>query len=185
VVMNMDIPWNPAVLEQRVGRVHRLGQRKAVRVINFVTASSIEERILGLLKFKKSLFAGALDRDGEDVVMLGGSLLKRFMDSVETITADLPKTGPTLEDREEREPTPGANALQDLLLGAAQLLTNLGRIVSQPAATEAPPFQGFPATMIARDDKTGKTYLKLPLPDKESVKGLLSAFSEFITGAMP
>jgi hypothetical protein len=144
--------------------------------------------------------------------MLGGSLLKRFMDSVETITADLPKTGPTLEDREEMEPAPereatdpaepddedgdraaasaegtgnGANALHDLLLGAAQLLTNLGRIVSQPAATGATPFQGFPATMIARDDKTGKAYLKLPLPDKESVKGLLSAFGEFITSAMP
>ena len=106
------------------------------------------------------------------------------MDSVETITADLPKPGPILEDREEREPTPSANALQDLLLGAAQLLTNLGRIVSQPAATGATPFPGFPDTMIARDDKTGKTYLKLPLPDKESVKGILSAFSEFITSAM-
>ena len=144
--------------------------------------------------------------------MLGGSLLKRFMDSVETITADLPKTGPALEDGEETGPAAereateaaeppdedgdqaaassegignGANALQDLLLGAAQLLTNLGRIVSQPAATGAPPAQGFPATMIARDDKTGRTYLKLPLPDKESVKGILSAFSEFLTSAMP
>lgn len=53
-VINMDIPWNPAVLEQRIGRVHRLGQQKTVRVINFVTVSSIEERMLDLLKFKKS-----------------------------------------------------------------------------------------------------------------------------------
>jgi len=62
VVINMDIPWNPAVLEQRIGRVHRLGQRKTVRVINFITSASIEERILDLLKFKKSLFAGASTR---------------------------------------------------------------------------------------------------------------------------
>src|SRR3972149_10967201 len=97
----MHPPCPPAVLEQRVGRVHRLGQRKAVRIINFVTESSIEERILGLLKFKKSLFAGALDRDGEDGGMLGGSLLKRFMDSVETITADVPTPGPNLANRAE------------------------------------------------------------------------------------
>ncbi|HEY4046466.1 MAG TPA: DEAD/DEAH box helicase, partial [Acidobacteriaceae bacterium] len=36
VVVNMDLPWNPAVLEQRIGRVHRLGQRQPVRVLNFV-----------------------------------------------------------------------------------------------------------------------------------------------------
>jgi SNF2 family DNA or RNA helicase len=51
VVINMDIPWNPAVLEQRIGRVHRLGQSRTVRIINFVTSSSIEERILELLIF--------------------------------------------------------------------------------------------------------------------------------------
>jgi len=88
----MDIPWNPAILEQRIGRVHRLGQRKTVRVINFITSSSIEERILDLLKFKKSLFAGALDKEGENVVMVGESQLKRFMQSVETVTNNLEKT---------------------------------------------------------------------------------------------
>ncbi|KHE91872.1 MAG: hypothetical protein SCABRO_02385, partial [Candidatus Scalindua brodae] len=67
VVINMDIPWNPAILEQRIGRVHRLGQKRAVRVINFVSSESIESRILELLKFKKSLFAGVLDAEGEDV----------------------------------------------------------------------------------------------------------------------
>jgi SNF2 family DNA or RNA helicase len=65
VVINMDIPWNPAVLEQRIGRVHRLGQRRLVRVVNFVTKASIEERIVDILKFKKSLFAGALDEGGQ------------------------------------------------------------------------------------------------------------------------
>ena len=86
LVINMDIPWNPAVLEQRIGRVHRLGQRRTVRVVNFVSSGSIEARILELLKFKKSVFAGALDQDGEDVVMLGESQMKRFMKTVETMT---------------------------------------------------------------------------------------------------
>ena len=49
VVVKMDLPWNPAVLEQRVGRVHRLGQKKPVRVINFVTKGSIEHGMLTVL----------------------------------------------------------------------------------------------------------------------------------------
>src|SRR5262249_48528586 len=57
VVVNMDLPWTPAVLEQRIGRVHRLGQRQPVRVVNFVAKGTIEESMLGVLKFKRSLFA--------------------------------------------------------------------------------------------------------------------------------
>src|SRR5262249_40457542 len=53
VVMNMDLPWNPAVLEQRIGRVHRLGQSQPVRVVNFVAKGTIEEGMLSVLKFKK------------------------------------------------------------------------------------------------------------------------------------
>ena len=56
VVVNIDLPWNPAVLEQRIGRVHRLGQRRPVRVVDFIAQGTIEEGMLGLLKFKKSLF---------------------------------------------------------------------------------------------------------------------------------
>ncbi|HRH85458.1 MAG TPA: DEAD/DEAH box helicase [Rubrivivax sp.] len=55
VVVNMDLPWNPAVLEQRIGRVHRMGQARGVQVINFVGQGSIEEGILSVLAFKKSL----------------------------------------------------------------------------------------------------------------------------------
>src|SRR6202007_530012 len=82
VVINMDLPWNPAVLEQRIGRVHRLGQSKAVRVVNFIAQNTIEEGMLSVLKFKKSLFAGVLDGGDKDV-FLGGSKLNRFMETVE------------------------------------------------------------------------------------------------------
>src|SRR5437763_9774166 len=82
VVINMDLPWNPAVLEQRIGRAHRLGQKQPVRVVNFVSQGTIEEGMLEVLKFKKSLFSGVLD-DGESEVFLGGSRLTKFMESVE------------------------------------------------------------------------------------------------------
>ena len=88
-VINMDIPWNPAVLDQRIGRVHRLGQHRPVRVVNFVSQGTIEHGMLSLLSFKKSLFAGILE-DGQDEVFLGGTRLKRFMDSVEKTTSAVP-----------------------------------------------------------------------------------------------
>jgi superfamily II DNA or RNA helicase len=98
VVVNMDLPWNPAVLEQRIGRVHRLGQHQPVRVVNFVAQGTIEEGMLSVLKFKKSLFAGVLD-GGEKEVFLGGTRLNRFMETVEQTTAAI--VVPAEEDRDE------------------------------------------------------------------------------------
>jgi hypothetical protein len=84
VVINMDLPWNPAVLEQRIGRVHRMGQSRGVQVVNFVGQGSIEEGMLSVLAFKKSLFAGVLD-GGESEVFLNGTRLSQFMKSVEQV----------------------------------------------------------------------------------------------------
>jgi hypothetical protein len=89
------------VLEQRIGRVHRLGQKRPVRVVNFVSQGTIEEGMLSLLGFKKSLFAGVLD-GGEREVFLGGSRLKRFMETVDRATANLPPQ-PTLVDAAESD----------------------------------------------------------------------------------
>ncbi|MBK6864840.1 MAG: DEAD/DEAH box helicase [Ideonella sp.] len=84
VVINMDLPWNPAVLEQRIGRVHRMGQARGVQVVNFVGQGSIEEGMLSVLAFKKSLFAGVLD-GGQSEVFLQGTRLSQFMKSVEQV----------------------------------------------------------------------------------------------------
>ncbi len=67
VVVNIDLPWNPAVLEQRIARVYRLGQKRNIQVINLVSAGTFEEDMLGKLKFKSSLFEGVLD-GGEDTI---------------------------------------------------------------------------------------------------------------------
>lgn len=60
-VMQLDLPWNPAVFEQRVGRVHRMGQQGSVRVITLVTREGIEGRIAESLVHKRTLFEGVFD----------------------------------------------------------------------------------------------------------------------------
>jgi hypothetical protein len=84
-LVNMDLPWNPAILEQRIARIHRMGQIRPVRVINFVAKGTIEEGMLSVLAFKRSLSAGILD-GGSSEISLGGSRLSRFMKDVESVT---------------------------------------------------------------------------------------------------
>ena len=55
-VINYDLPWNPMTIEQRVGRVHRIGQTRDVYIFNFCLAGSVEERILSILHGKINMF---------------------------------------------------------------------------------------------------------------------------------
>lgn len=64
-VINVDLPWNPAKLEQRIARAWRKNQMRAVSVINLVTENSIEHSILHLLGHKQALADGVLDGHGD------------------------------------------------------------------------------------------------------------------------
>ena len=59
--------------------------------------------IKNFLKFKKSLFAGALDSDGCDVVMVGESQFKRFMKSVDAAMVDFKKPDPVYAEQAQKE----------------------------------------------------------------------------------
>ncbi|HEX2889817.1 DEAD/DEAH box helicase [Vineibacter terrae] len=65
VVINVDLPWNPARLEQRIARAWRKHQHRPVDVINLVTEDSIEHNMLGLLSQKQALADGVLDGAGD------------------------------------------------------------------------------------------------------------------------
>ncbi len=64
-VINVDLPWNPAVLEQRIARAHRMGQKRPVQVYVLVTEQTIEENLLTTLSQKRDLSLAALDADSE------------------------------------------------------------------------------------------------------------------------
>jgi hypothetical protein len=65
VVINCDLPWNPARLEQRIARAWRKNQTRPVTVINLVSENTIEHRMLETLSTKKALADGVLDRKGD------------------------------------------------------------------------------------------------------------------------
>ena len=84
ILVNLDLPWNPAILEQRIGRIHRIGQKKNVTILNFVSIDTIESRMLGLIGFKSDLARGILD-GGDDAIFMSDAKHSQFMSAVEEI----------------------------------------------------------------------------------------------------
>jgi hypothetical protein len=65
--INLELPWNPAVLEQRIGRIYRLGQKHPIDVYNLVNEYGIESRIASLVGSKQALFSGLFDGSSDEV----------------------------------------------------------------------------------------------------------------------
>jgi hypothetical protein len=87
IVVNCDLPWNPAKLEQRIARAWRKHQTRPVTVVNLVSENSIEHRMLATLAAKKELADGILDgrADLDNVGFRGGA--QAFMERLRQIMA--------------------------------------------------------------------------------------------------
>ena len=105
ILINLDLPWNPAVLEQRIARIYRLGQDRPVQILNLVSKNSIEEGMIAKLRFKSSMFEGVLD-GGDDTVFVSDDKFKKFMEDLSCVMDDTPEP-PVVEyvDDETEEKT--------------------------------------------------------------------------------
>jgi ERCC4-related helicase len=202
-LVNMDLPWNPAVLEQRIARIHRMGQRSPVQIVNYVSKGTIEEGMLSVLSFKRSLSAGILD-GGTGEIALGGTRLNRFMKDVENVTGRMGE-GEAMVPMEEAVNVAAApeesqaKALADETTSAAIDSAQPGGISENPPKAASPdPWTGLlqmgaelvsaltasddgMAThpWVERDPATGARSLKVPLPPPETVKRLADALAAF------
>ena len=89
-MVNFDLPWNPMKVEQRIGRIHRIGQERDVYVVNLAYRDTIEEHVLEILDKKINLFRSVV---GEIDAILG-SLEKNF----ESIVAEILMTSRSHEE---------------------------------------------------------------------------------------
>ncbi len=95
-VINFELPWNPAKLNQRIGRVMRIGQKsKCINVVNLVSKKSIEEKILAGIHLKQELFDGVFD-GGTDKVEFSQEKKQEFLNNIKEMLGD----EPALETRE-------------------------------------------------------------------------------------
>jgi SNF2 family DNA or RNA helicase len=201
LVINLDIPWNPAVLEQRISRVYRLGQNRNVTVINLVSMCTIEHKMLDVLKFKSSMASGVLD-GGEDTIFLDNEQFKGFMESLATLTDEistdkdfeieanpefeLPSESKGIGAKKEENPLLGDDDIfdveetdksTDLLNQGLSFFSNLMETLKNPKATQEL------LDKIIEKDANGKVFLKIPIENREVVENGLRVmkklFSDF------
>ncbi|MDB6038887.1 MAG: ATP-dependent helicase, partial [Verrucomicrobiales bacterium] len=112
VVVNCDLPWNPAKLEQRIARAWRKHQLRSVTVINLVSEKTIEHRMLGTLANKQALADGVLDQMGDlkEIKLQSGG--QSFIAKIE----QLMNTTAPIQNQAVRKPLP-----VDRSLGFAQM----------------------------------------------------------------
>lgn len=140
IIINLDLPWNPAVLEQRIGRIYRIGQEMPVQVLNLVSKDSIEERMIDRLRFKRSLFEGTLD-GGDDTIFLSEDRFQGFMESLASLScppADNVLPGRSAADGrspEEEKPSRQDAPLPEEEPGVRLFLTSLRNILQSPEKT--------------------------------------------------
>jgi len=147
--INLELPWNPAVLEQRIGRIYRLGQRQPIDVYNLVTEYGIEARIADLVASKKVLFTGLFDGTSDAVRFEGGKA--SFLSDVEKLVPEVPVFEPGAEDGAASEPSEDADSLDGpvqpvALLPAPELGAAIDAALDAKREIEAPGAETPPGT---------------------------------------
>lgn len=183
-VINVDLPWNPAVLEQRIARAHRMGQKNPVHVYLLVTEDTLEERLLDTLAAKQELATAALDINSDtDEVQLNSGIdeLRRRLEKLLGKQPDAPidvsaqqATEAELQ-RLNRQREQVAAAGGQLVDAALQLVGALVAGQQRPAPDDALVRKlrdGLAET--AQRDAAGRPQLQITLPDD----GALTRFAE-------
>ncbi len=121
-LVNFDVPWNPMAIEQRIGRIDRIGQQREVFVFNLVTRGTVEEQVLHILEEKISMFELVV---GEIGAILGGAeeerdfadlILDAWLEASESARAEaFESIGSRLDQARRRHEE--AKALDEALFG--------------------------------------------------------------------
>ena len=206
-VINVDLPWNPAVLEQRIARAHRMGQQQPVQIYILVTEETIEEGLLNTLSAKHELALAALDPEsdvtqvdlvtgidelrsrlevllgaqGEAPVDVSGKREVAAMAAAETAgateEAPTPAVPQPTPERRERVAAAGGE-----LLGA--VFNFLGELVTKDAAP--PPADGLVSQVRSRldecveQDGSGSPKLTVTLPDRTALDSLAQTLARLL-----
>jgi len=173
----LDLPWNPAVLEQRVGRIYRLGQRRPIDVYSLVSAGSIEERIASLVAEKRALFRGLFDGTSDSVRFdrSGG-----FLGSLEKLVGGGPAPGAALEPEETEEEA-------DMRAGEATvdraLEADVDDAVGAGRAAPAPDLAALFAGLAVARTASGGLRIEAPPAAAEALASLFEGLAEALRRA--
>jgi SNF2 family DNA or RNA helicase len=183
-VINLEVPWNPAVLEQRIARVHRMGQHRPVQVFNLVMRDSIEERVLRTLAVKRSLFTEIFTGTNAEVIFatLGQ---QAFLETVRELVgeakpAEVPAAVPAAG-------TPANDPRQAMVQAGVQFLEALAALLgggsSAPGETNGNGVS--PLASFLASDAQGRPVLQVPVPSPEVLQRGASALRTIVQKLVP
>lgn len=200
VVINCDLPWNPAVLEQRIARAHRMGQKNPVHIYNMVSSETIEEQLLNTLASKQDLANASLDIESEISEVAVSSSTDDLRRRLEQMA--LPKLAAPVDESSQRRTEAElaqihrhrediSKATGDLVSAALSLAGNLLGGTPQVGDAEHPS-EPTPEHIAKVDclteklsntietDEQGRPQLKITLPDQNALRSLADTLARLL-----
>lgn len=184
-VINVDLPWNPAVLEQRIARAHRMGQTQPVCVFVLVTEQTLEENLLTTLSSKRELAMAALDPDSrvaEVDVRTQSDDIKEKLEVLLGAKSEAPvdetvKVAASLAVANERLATAGST----LVRAAFDIL---GEIVGVHGGGDEAMRNELRATFDAKivADESGSRRLSFAMPSRDTLAALMRGLAGLLAG---
>jgi hypothetical protein len=180
-VINVDLPWNPAVLEQRIARSHRMGQRNPVQVYLLVTEQTIEEKLLATLSAKHDLALAALDMESNVRKVALASGVEELKQRLEVLLGAKPHAAvDETEKHRQQQETERLTRRARVAEAGGQLLaaafTFLGEMIPQREPTNgtarmASEFSARLNECLERDEQ-GRPRLTVTLPNEAALENL-------------
>lgn len=188
-VINVDLPWNPAVLEQRIARAHRMGQTQSVQVFVLVTEQTLEESLLATLSSKKDLALAALDSesDVDEVTMTSGT--EQLKNRLEVLLGAKPAAPLDVSKKEDEKIAVAESERRERVAAAGgELLGAVFKFLGELVDNQARPTPPEPMVSQLRDrlgqcvtpDASGKPQLTITLPDNSALDGLATTLARLL-----
>ena len=207
-VINVDLPWNPAVLERRIARAHRMGQEQPVQVYVLVTEETIEEGLLNTLSAKHELALAALDPDSDVTQVDLASGMDELRSRLEVLFGaqpeapldvskkrevasemTAPETATTTEESTTAAlPQPAAERRERVASAGGELLGAVFNFLGELVAKDAmpPPDDRLISQVRTRldecieQDGAGRPKLTVTLPDRTALDSLAQTLARLL-----
>lgn len=188
-VINVDLPWNPAILEQRISRVHRMGQKRPVQAYLLVTEETLEEKLLGALSAKHELALAALDLDSKVKTVDLASGMEELKRRLEVLLGATPDGAIDESQRVEVEREVERLARKEKIAAAGGQLLGaafafIGEMFSQKEAAE----QSLQMTEMVKQrlseclekDEAGRLKMTITLPDESILDNMAKSLAQIL-----
>jgi hypothetical protein len=188
-VINVDLPWNPAMLEQRISRVHRMGQKKPVQAFLLVTEQTLEEKLLGTLSAKHELALAALDPESRVNIVHLASGIEELKRRLEMLLGTKPVVPIDESQRTEVEREAERVALRERMANAGGQLLGaafafIGEMFPKREETEetlqmAENLKGRLSECLEKDEK-GHLKMTITLPDESILNNMAKSLAQIL-----